>query len=200
MSDRFTGWSNEGVVIQPIRSKFMSQPNIGLTEEQRHGVIELLNKDLADLYLLLIKTKKYHWDVIGPQFRTLHTLWEEHYNTLTINIDATAERVRALGGYPLGTAAGFLQYSSIKEHSNDLPSANEMVDRLVQDHEQIIRNFRENIDQCDEFHDQGTADFLTGLMEQHEEMAWMLRSFIEGENFQSSGDRSGAETQPAVNA
>lgn len=178
----------------------MAQPNIGLTEEQRHGVIELLNRDLADQYMLLIKTKKYHWDVVGPQFRTLHTLWEEHYNALTINIDATAERVRALGGYPLGTAAGFIQYSSIKEHSNDLPSANEMVDRLVQDHEQIIRNLRADIDKCDEFHDQGTADFLTALMEQHEEMAWMLRSFIEGESFRSSGDLSGAETQPTVNA
>ncbi|PSB09782.1 DNA starvation/stationary phase protection protein [Pleurocapsa sp. CCALA 161] len=179
----------------------MPQPNIGLTEEQRHGVIELLNRDLADQYLLLIKTKKYHWDVVGPQFRTLHTLWEEHYNTLTINIDATAERVRALGGYPLGTAAGFIQYSSIKEHANDLPSASEMVSRLVQDHEEIIRNFREDIDKCGEnYHDEGTADFLTGLMEQHEEMAWMLRSFIEGENLKGDGQRSGAETKPAVNA
>ena len=79
--------------------------NIGLSEEQRHGVIELLNKDLADLYLLLIKTKKYHWDVIGPQFRTLHTLWEEHYNALTISIDETAERVRQLGGYPIGNSS-----------------------------------------------------------------------------------------------
>lgn len=179
----------------------MPQLNIGLTEEQRHGVIDLLNSDLADLYLLLIKTKKYHWDVVGPQFRTLHQLWEEHYNALTENIDATAERVRSLGGYPLGTAAGFIQYSSIKEHPNDLPNANEMVNRLVQDHEQVIRNLREHIDQCGEkYHDEGTADFLTGLMEQHEEMAWMLRSFIEGENLKGQGDRSGTETQPAVNA
>lgn len=179
----------------------MPKLNIGLTEEQRHGVIELLNRDLADLYLLLIKTKKYHWDVIGPQFRTLHQLWEEQYTALTENIDALAERVRALGGYPLGTAAGFIQYSTIQEHSNDLPDANQMVDRLVQDHEQIIRNLRENIDQCsDEFHDEGTADFLTGLMEQHEEMAWMLRSFLEGENLKGRGERPGAETQPAVNA
>lgn len=175
----------------------MPQPNIGLTEEQRHGVIELLNKDLADQYLLLIKTKKYHWDVVGPQFRTLHTLWEEHYNTLTINIDATAERVRALGGYPLGTAAGFIQYSSIKEHAQDLPSANEMVSRLVQDHEQIIRNFREDVDKCGEnYHDEGTADFLTGLMEQHEEMAWMLRSFIEGESLASDGNKPDANKIP----
>ncbi|MGF1542687.1 MAG: Dps family protein, partial [Pleurocapsa sp.] len=132
---------------------------------------------------------------------TLHTLWEEQYEALTTSIDATAERVRALGGYPLGTAAGFIEYSTIKEHPNDLPSANEMVDRLVQDHEQVIRNLREDIDRCgDEYHDEGTADFLTGLMEEHEEMAWMLRSFIEGENLQGSGDRSGTATKPPVNA
>ena len=178
----------------------MPKLNIGLTEEQRHGVIELLNRDLADQYLLIIKTKKYHWDVIGPQFRTLHTLWEEQYNAITLNIDATAERIRALGGYPLGTAAGFIQYGSIKEHPNDLPTANEMVERLVQDHEQIIRNLRKDIDQCGELHDEGTADFLTALMEQHEEMAWMLRSFIEGENLQSTNNRPGTETKPAINA
>lgn len=179
----------------------MTKLNIGLTKEQRHGVIELLNRDLADLYLLLIKTKKYHWDIVGPQFRTLHALWEEHYNALTVNIDAIAERIRILGGYPLGTAAGFIEYSTIKEHPNDLPGANEMVSRLVKDHEQVIRNLREDVDKSgDEYHDQGTADFLTGLMEQHEEMAWMLRSFIEGDNLQGSGDRSGLGTKPAVSA
>ena len=177
----------------------MPKLNIGLTEEQLHGVIELLNRQLADFYLLLIKTKKYHWDVVGPQFRSLHTLWEEHYNALTINIDATAERVRALGGYPLGTAAGFLEHTSLKEHPLDLPSAYEMVARLVTDHEQIIRNLREDIDKCgDTFHDEGTADFFTGLMEQHEEMAWMLRSFIEGEGV--SDNSSSVEEKPAVNA
>jgi starvation-inducible DNA-binding protein len=177
----------------------MPKLNIGLSDEQLQGVIELLNRNLADFYLLLIKTKKYHWDVIGPQFRTLHELWEEQYEALTINIDQTAERIRALGGYPVGTAEGFLQLSTISEHPNDLPSATDMVGRLVQDHEQIIRNLRENIDQCsDNYHDEGTADFLTGLMEQHEEMAWMLRSFLEGEKLNASGERPGAETKPKV--
>lgn len=164
--------------------------NIGLSEEQRNGVIELLNTDLADAYLLLIKTKKYHWDVVGPQFRTLHELLEEHYVALTENIDAIAERVRALGGYPLGTAESFVSTASIKEHPGDLPNASEMVVRLANDHEQIIRNLRQHVDQCsEEFHDEGTADFLTGLMEQHEEMNWMLRSFIEGEALKPSGER-----------
>lgn len=175
--------------------------NIGLTEEQRYGVIEILNRNLSDFYLLNIKTKKYHWDVVGPQFMTLHELWQEQYDTLTENIDATAERIRALGGYPAGTAKGFLELATLKEHPNDLPLATEMVARLANDHEQIIRNLRTDIDRCsEEFHDEGTMDFLTGIMEQHEEMAWMLRSFIEGEQVYGSGNRPGQKTQPTVNA
>lgn len=160
----------------------MTRVNIGLTEEQRQGVINLLNQDLADAYVLLVKTKKYHWDVVGPQFRTLHELWEEHYEKLTENIDALAERTRALGGFPVGTMEGFLNIATLKEHAGEIPTATGMVARLVEDHEQVVRNLREHVDQCSEtFHDQGTADFLTGLMEEHEEIAWMLRSFIEGQ-------------------
>lgn len=168
--------------------------NIGLSAEQRQGAITLLNQDLSDVYLLTLKTKKYHWDVIGPQFRSLHELWEEHYENLSLNIDAIAERIRMLGGYPLGTAEGFLKHASLREHPGDLPRAHEMVSRLVADHEQIVRNLREHVDQCSEnYGDEGTADFLTALMEQHEEMAWMLRSFLEGEQMNPTGDRDSAE-------
>jgi starvation-inducible DNA-binding protein len=178
---------------------FMPKLNIGLSKEQRQGVIELLNVDLADMYLLLIKTKKYHWDVVGPQFRTLHELWEEQYEALTLSIDKTAERVRTLGGYPLGTADGFLKHSTIKEQPGTLPNASDMVMSLVNDHEQIIRNLREHIDKCsEEFHDEGTADFLTGLMEAHEEMAWMLRSFIEGEAIEPNGKKAKVEGKATV--
>lgn len=172
----------------------MRKLNIGLTEEQRGGVVEMLNRDISDAYLTLIKTKKFHWDVVGPQFRSLHQIWEEQYQALTENIDAMAERVRALGGFPVGTAEGFLKFASVKEQPTNIPLATEMVGQLVDDHELIIRNLREHIDKCSEdFHDEGTADFLTGLMEQHEEMAWMLRSFIEGESLQADGAPSKAE-------
>ncbi len=173
--------------------------NIGLTEQQRQGVMNLLNQDLADAYVLLVKTKKYHWDVVGPQFRTLHKLWEEHYQALTINIDKLAERVRTLGCYPIGTMAGFLSLATLKEHSGKIPTATRMVNQLVEDHEQIIRNLRNHIDQCsEEFHDQGSADFLTGLMEKHEEMAWMLRSFMEGEALEPDGQKQPGGTKVPV--
>ncbi|MBW4657321.1 MAG: DNA starvation/stationary phase protection protein [Drouetiella hepatica Uher 2000/2452] len=177
----------------------MRKLNIGLSEEQRQGVIELLNRDLSDAYLLLIKTKKYHWDVTGPQFRTLHQLWEEQYLALTESVDSIAERVRTLGGYPVGTAEGFLKMASIKEHAGDVPTATEMVANLVEDHEQIIRNLRGHVGQSSEdFGDEGTADFLTALMEAHEEMAWMLRSFIEGESLVSDGSKTNAKIKSPV--
>jgi starvation-inducible DNA-binding protein len=177
----------------------MRSINIGLTDRQREGVVALLNQDLSDLYLILVKTKKYHWDVVGPQFRTLHQLWEEQYETLTETIDTCAERIRTLGGYPVGTMEGFLKLASIKEHPGDIPNATEMVSRLVQDHEQIIRNLRKHVEQCSEdFKDDGTADFLTGLMEQHEAIAWMLRSFIEGEAVQSDGHAPSLSKKAAV--
>jgi starvation-inducible DNA-binding protein len=170
--------------------------NIGLSDEQRQGVVNLLNQDLADSYLLLVKTKKYHWDVVGPQFMTLHKLWQEHYEALTLNVDAIAERIRTLGGFPVGTMEGFLKICSLKEHAGNVPTATEMVAKLVDDHEQVVRNLRKHIDQSsEEFSDEGTADFLTGLMEQHEEIAWMLRSFIEGEAIASDGAKPVVDKQ-----
>ena len=166
----------------------MKTINIGLTDTQRQGVIDLLNNDLADSYLLLVKTKKYHWDVVGPQFMTLHKLWQAHYEALTLNVDAIAERIRMLGGYPVGTMEGFLKICSLKENAGKVPTATGMVSQLLDDHEQVVRNLREHIAKCcEKFKDDGTADFLTSLMEQHEEIAWMLRSFVEGEALESNG-------------
>lgn len=172
--------------------------NIGLSAEERKGVIDILNGVLANESLLLIKTKKFHWDVTGPQFMTLHKLWDEQYTKLADHSDAVAERARALGGFPIGTARGFLEHASIEEHPGQVLGATDSVAVLVTDHETIIRLARTAIDTCEsKFHDKGTADFLTGLMESHEEMAWMLRSFIEGEAVQADGKGARAGTVPA---
>ena len=173
------------------------QIDIGLSEEQRAGVIELLNHDLADTHMLIIKTKKHHWDVVGPEFRSLHRLWDEQYTILSASEDQIAERIRQLGGYPVGTAQGFLNYTTLTEHPGDVPDAYEMVARLQADHEQIIRNLREQIDECDEkYNDQGTADFLTELMQGHEMMAWMNRSFIEGKEITPDRPVSALNSEP----
>ena len=174
----------------------MKHPNLGLTEQQRSASIERLNVTLSDLYLLLIKTKKFHWDVVGPQFMTLHKLWDKQYRIIEEEIDKVAERTRTLGGYPVGTAAGFLRHAKVKEHPGQVSSATESVAALVEDHELVVRTMRESIDACEAAKDRGTSDFFTGLMQAHEEIAWMLRSFLEGDQLRSDGRRPPQRTVP----
>ena len=87
-------WFDIGEVQREVYATYQH----GTNESQRCGVIELLNHDLADAYLLLIETRKYHWDVVGPQFRSLHELWQEQYEALAENVDDIAERVRTWNG------------------------------------------------------------------------------------------------------
>jgi starvation-inducible DNA-binding protein len=128
-----------------------------------------------------IKTRNYHWNVVGPQFNDLHKFFEAQYEKLNEIVDEIAERVRALGGISLGTLAEFLKHTRLKEYPGQNPSTHDMILNLLNDHEQLIRNLRVDLDTCDsKYHDVGTNDYLTGLMEKHEKMAWMLRSFLEG--------------------
>lgn len=155
--------------------------NIGLSEEQREGVVAILNTLLSDEYLLYTKTRNYHWNVVGPQFHDLHKFFEAQYNALNEIVDEVAERSRALGGNAFGTMAEFLKHTRLKEHAGHYPDGQGMIASLLADHEAIIRHLRVDLETCsDKYHDMGTNDFLTGLMEQHEKMAWMLRAFLEG--------------------
>lgn len=154
--------------------------NIGLTVDQRNGVIELLNSLLADEYILYTKTRNYHWNVIGMHFNDLHKFFESQYEILDGIIDEVAERTRALGGQALGTLTEFSQTARLSEHPGSHPPAFTMLSNLLADHETIVRQLRIDLETCNQHHDAGTSDFLTGLMEQHEKMAWMLRSFLAG--------------------
>jgi starvation-inducible DNA-binding protein len=156
-------------------------PQIGLSEEVRDRVTGILNRMLADEHALYVKTRNYHWNVTGPQFHSLHEMLEDFYQKLAPLADDLAERVRQMGGRAIGTMAEFSQQTRVSEQPGEAPEARQMIENLLADHEQIIRDLRGDIDVCaDELKDQGTADFLTGLMEQHEKMAWMHRAFLEG--------------------
>jgi starvation-inducible DNA-binding protein len=155
--------------------------NIGLSDQDRKGVVDILNNLLADEYVLYTNTRNYHWNVVGPQFHDLHKFFESQYEELNEVVDEMAERVRALGGTALGTLTEFLKHTRQKEHPGQSASALEMVKNLLIGHEAIIQSLRVDLESCvDKFHDVGTNDFLTGLMERHEKMAWMLRAMLEG--------------------
>lgn len=156
------------------------KPNIGITEKNLKSVCELLNTCLADSHLLYFKIRKFHWNVMGDNFMELHKLFENHYEQVQEAIDKIAERVSQLGGIAIGTTSEFSKMSSLKERPGKNPENNlDMIKELLADHETIIKALRKGVDDADEkYEDKGTADFLTGLMEQHELMAWTLRRYF----------------------
>lgn len=155
--------------------------DIGLEEKERRGSIRILTELLADQNVLYLKTKNYHWNVVGPEFRDLHKFLEEQYELLDGAIDETAERIRKLGGRTMATMTEYLKYAKLKEEPGQFPEARVMLENLLADHEATIKFLREGVDETDEeFHDMGTNDFLIGLMQDHEKVAWMIRSFLEG--------------------
>jgi starvation-inducible DNA-binding protein len=156
------------------------KPSIGLTDTQRGAVVEILDTLLADEYLLYTKTRNYHWNVKGPQFNDLHKFFEAQYDALDTIVDDVAERARALGGNALGTLTEFVQRARLKEQPGKYPDARGMLAALTADHESLVRHLRTDAEVVASTHgDAGTNDFLVGLMEQHEKMAWMLRAFQE---------------------
>jgi starvation-inducible DNA-binding protein len=155
----------------------MMNIDIGLTESQRHEIADRLAILLADSYSLYLKTHNYHWNVTGPQFNTLHTMFETQYSELAIAVDDIAERIRALGVKAPGSYAEFSARTDITDASGN-ENAEEMIAALVAGQETVARTAREAFPAAEAANDQPTADLLTQRMQIHEKTAWMLRSML----------------------
>jgi starvation-inducible DNA-binding protein len=154
------------------------QIDIGITENDRRAIADGLSRLLADTYTLYLKTHSFHWNVTGPQFNTLHTMFETQYNELALAVDLIAERIRALGFPAPGSYAQYAELTSIPEETS-VPTANDMIRQLVGGQEAVVRTARAVFPVAEKAGDQPTADLLTERMNIHEKTAWMLRSMLE---------------------
>lgn len=152
--------------------------DIGIPEASRKEIAKGVSKLLADTYTLYLKTHKFHWNVTGPMFQTLHLMFEQHYNELWTAVDLIAERIRALDEFAPGSYSEFSALSSIKEEKSNL-KAEDMIRALVAGHEAVIRTARSIFLIAEKSSDQVTMDLLTQRMQIHEKTAWMLRSLLE---------------------
>ena len=156
-----------------------TKPHIGIPEKELIRSTNLLSVTLADLVTLYTKTRKFHWNVSGESFMELHKLFEGQYKLMEESIDAVAERINKLGRPAIGTQHEFLELTHIKESPGRYPNSKEMISELLSDHESVIIELRKSVAECaDVLKDAGTADFLTGLLEQHETISWTLRRYL----------------------
>src|SRR3546814_5397123 len=131
--------------------------DIGIAEKDRKKIVEGLSRLLADTYTLYLKTHNYHWNVEGPMFQTLHTMFETQYTELALAVDLIAERIRALGHYAPGSYAQYAKLSSIGEESG-VPNAQDMIRSLVKGNEAVTKPAREIFPVVEKASDEPTAD------------------------------------------
>lgn len=149
--------------------------NLGMPDVERRAIADGLSRLLADTYTLYLKTHNFHWNVTGPQFNSLHLMFEGQYTELALAVDLIAERIRALGEPAPGSYSAFAKLSTIKE-AVGVPSATAMVGILAEDQLAVVRTARSVFPLADAAHDEPTADLLTQRMQVHEKTAWMLRA------------------------
>ncbi len=157
----------------------MEKIDIGLTVKQRETVINLLQTLLADEVALYFAARGAHWNVVGVHFGPLHAFFQEQYEAVDEIMDEVAERIRMLGGKSTSTLDVYAKAKRVDDKAGQTKTADEMLKSLLGVHEHVIRELRKDVDIASDNTDEGTADFLTGLMEQHEKMAWMVRAHLE---------------------
>lgn len=151
--------------------------NIGITDANRQQVTNQLAKLLADEFILYTKTRNAHWNIEGPDFHSMHLFFESQYEELDEIMDSVAERIRSLGHYAPATLKSFLSLTHLTEYSERDNDSMGFMKELLEDHESIIEFLRGNVDVfANTYKDVGTSDYITGLLETHEKMAWMLRA------------------------
>lgn len=174
-------------MVSKMETNFNSpQINIGINDEGRKDISEVLSKVLADTYLLGLKTQNYHWNVTGSMFKSLHALFDEQYSDIQEAADLIAERIRALGEYAPGSFAEFSKLTSITEETG-VPTSNDMIQNLVISNETVIKGLREAIKKCEEYGDDATEDIMITRIQEHEKHTWMLRSLITSQRPASTG-------------
>lgn len=153
--------------------------HIGISDANRKAVTKQLSHLLADEFILYTKTRRAHWNIEGPDFHSMHTFFESQYEQLDEFMDSVAERIRQLGHYSPATLKEFLALTRLTEKSGEKNDSQGFIKELLADHEDIIIFLRQNINAfANDYKDAGTSDYITGLMEDHEKMAWMLRAHL----------------------
>jgi len=149
-----------------------------MSQKTHPATVEALEVLLASSYTLYLKTHNYHWNVTGPMFTSLHTLFETQYTELALAVDEIAERIRALGAFAPGSYTAFLRLSDVKE-AVGRPDAKEMIGHLAADQETIVAAARRVIEAAEAVGDQPTVDLAVRRMDIHQKHAWMLLSHLE---------------------
>jgi starvation-inducible DNA-binding protein len=148
--------------------------------EKRVQLVGLLNRQLADLFDLYSQLKHAHWNVKGPEFISLHELFDQLAATVNGSIDDVAERATALGGLALGSVRMVAARTRLPEFPADTFVNHAVVTALADRYAHLAATTRKAIDEADELGDKDTADLFTEVSRVLDKSLWFLEAHLQG--------------------
>lgn len=140
-------------------------------------LVKVMNQALANWNVLNTKLHHYHWFVTGRDFFTLHEKFEELYNEGFGYVDEIAERILTIGGKPISTLKEYLETATIEEAKGG-ETADEMVEQLIKDFDQLAKEFEKGIEVAEENNDDPTVDLFIEMKASVEKHNWMLKAYL----------------------
>ena len=157
----------------------VEESSLRLDENKASQIIEALNTDLANAYVLYHQLKKHHWNVEGAEFRDLHIFLQEAYETIEEGADIIAERAQAIGGVPVSGMSNLEERATVMPEDEDVYTARTSLENDLEMYGDIIEGLRDHIQLANDLGDYATEQLLKEILVDVEEDAHHIEHYLE---------------------
>ncbi len=137
-----------------------------------------LCKYLANLNVLNVKLHNIHWNVVGPQFTSVHNFTEEAYDTLFGYYDDVAEILKMRGHYPHASLAKYLEATSIKEIESEDIGVEQALKTVSDDFDEMLELAFIIRREADEQGDVTLVSTLEDQIAYYQKNLWFIKSML----------------------
>jgi starvation-inducible DNA-binding protein len=145
-----------------------------LTDPAVAAISQELRRLLADVFVLYVKTKNFHWHMSGPHFRDYHLLLDEQAEQIFAMTDDIAERARKIGGTSLRSISDIARHQRLQDNDAEDVPPKDMLAELTADNRHLTRSLRSTHEVCDQHSDVATASLIENWIDQTERRTWFL--------------------------
>jgi len=145
--------------------------------QKNNPVVEILQTQVANAFVLYTNYKHYHWQTFGPFFRDLHLMFDEFAKDVLATVDELAERLRMIGQDPLFRLPDMQERASVKG-SSGTQNMRQMVEEADGNVIRVIKEMRDGAKASEENNDPGSVDLFSKFVQVHEKHEWFLREIL----------------------
>ena len=151
---------------------------ISQENRQDHPIIQHLQTQVANAFVLYANYKHYHWQTFGPLFRDLHLMWDEFAKETLATVDELAERIRMIGQDVEPVQLRQMQERANVHSAGSKQNMREMIEEADANLMVVIKDMRDAAEIADENKDRGTSDLFSDCLQVHEKHEWFLRELL----------------------